>query len=350
MRFGSFRVAVPKTRCEAPMSDATSPAHPEKSESPARHLTRREAIRLGAGVLAAVPFAPALFTREAQAKGRSAVFQDLIRRPIPSSGEEIPAIGMGTWQTFMVEDREEELAPLREVLRTFVELGGTVLDSSPMYDPAEQVAGDLAAELGVLDDLWVATKVWTEGRDEGVDQMEQSMAELRRENIELMQVHNLVDVEVHLETLTAWKEQGRFRYIGVTNTSSARYPAMEAILDDERLDFIQVNYSLSEREAAERILPKAGERGVGVLVARPFGGGNMFPAVQGRELPDWATEFDATAWSQFFLKYIVSHPAITCAIPATSNPDHMRENMGACRGRLPDQATRQRMEELFDSF
>jgi diketogulonate reductase-like aldo/keto reductase len=332
------------------MSDAPSPTQPESPGNRARHLTRREAIRLGAGALAAMPFAPALFGAEARAQSRPAGLQDLIRRAIPSSGEEIPVIGMGTWQTFMVEDREEELAPLREVLRTFVDLGGTVLDSSPMYDPAEEVAGNLAAELGLLDDLWVATKVWTEGRDEGVAQMEQSMSELRRENIELMQVHNLVDVEVHLETLTEWKEQGRFRYIGVTNTSSARYPAMEAILDDERLDFIQVNYSLSERGSAERILPKARERGVGVLVARPFGGGDLFPAVQGRDVPDWAAEFDATAWSQFFLKYIVSHPAVTCAIPATSNPDHMRENMGACRGRLPDQATRRRMEEFFDSL
>ncbi len=332
------------------MSDASFPTPPESPGNRARHLTRRQAIRLGAGALAAVPFAPALLGAEAQAQSRATGLQDLIHRAIPSSGEEIPVIGMGTWQTFMVEDREEELAPLREVLRTFVDLGGTVLDSSPMYDPAEEVAGNLAAELGLLDDLWVATKVWTEGRDEGVAQMEQSMAELRRENIELMQVHNLVDVEVHLETLTEWKEQGRFRYIGVTNTSSARYPAMEAILDDERLDFIQVNYSLSERASAERILPKARERGVGVLVARPFGGGDMFPAVQGRDLPEWAAEFDATAWSQFFLKYIVSHPAVTCAIPATSNPDHMRENMGACRGRLPDQATRRRMEEFFDSL
>jgi len=320
-------------------------------ESPrSRGVTRREALRLGAGALAAGALAPGPLAQGLHAQGRWARVDDLILKAIPSSGEEIPVIGMGTWQTFMVEEREEELAPLREVMRLFMELGGKVLDSSPMYDPAERVAGDLAADLGILDDLWVATKVWTEGREEGIAQMEQSMAELRQDRIELMQVHNLVDVETHLETLSEWKEQGRFRYIGITNTSQARYPAMEALLDDDRLDFIQVNYNLVERESAERILPAARERGIGVLVARPFGGGNLFPLVQGRELPSWAAEFDATAWSQFFLKYIVSHPAVTCAIPATSNPDHLRENMGACRGRLPDEATRRRMEEFIDSL
>jgi len=274
----------------------------------------------------------------------------VLRKAIPSTGEELPVIGMGTWQTFMVDDREEELAPLREVLRIFVELGGRVLDSSPMYDPAERVAGDLADELGILDDLWVATKVWTEGREEGMRQMEQSLSELRRPSIELMQVHNLVDVEVHLDTLEEWKEAGRFRYIGVSNTSAARYPAMEALIESGRLDFIQVNYSMQERASAERVLPAALDHGVAVLLARPFGGGGMFSAVQGRALPAWAAEFDASAWSQFFLKYIVSHPAVTCAIPATSNPDHMRENMGACVGRLPDAAARRRMEELFDGL
>ncbi len=322
-----------------------------------RSLTRREALRLGVGALAAGTLAPGLLAGQERgqaglglAGGSAARARDLILKPIPTSGEQIPVIGMGTWQTFMVEDREEELAPLREVLRSFVELGGKVLDSSPMYDPAEEVTGRLATELGVVDDLWVATKVWTEGREEGIRQMEQSMAELRRDRIELMQVHNLVDAEIHLETLAEWREQGRFRYIGITNTSQQRYPAMEALMDDERLDFVQVNYSLAERTAAERILPAARDRGLAVLVARPFAGGNLFPRVQDRELPEWAAGFDIAAWSQFFLKYIVSHPAVTCAIPATSNPNHLRENMGACRGRLPDEATRRRMEELIDSF
>ncbi len=303
---------------------------------------------MGAGALAIVAISPGAMAGRAGAEGP--VSQDVILKRIPVSGEEIPVIGLGTWQTFMVEDREEELAPLREVLRSFVELGGTVIDSSPMYDPAEEVAGSVATELGVIDDLWVATKVWTEGEAEGRAQMERSMAELQRETIELMQVHNLLDVETHLDTLEEWKERGRFRYIGITNTSRERYPAVEALLDDERIDFLQTNYSLAERESAERLLPKASEQGVAVITARPFAGGALFQRVQDRPLPDWAAEFDCTAWSQFFLKYIVSHPAVTCAIPATSNPEHLRENMGAAVGRLPDDATRRRMESLIDSL
>lgn len=315
-----------------------------------RKLTRRQALRLGAGALAAGAFAPALLAAGPDADGPATRPGELIRKRIPGSGEEIPVIGMGTWQTFMVEEREEELAPLREVLRSFVELGGRVVDSSPMYDPAERVVGDLATELGLIDDLWVATKVWTEGEERGRAQMERSLAELRRSAIELMQVHNLVDVEVHLDTLEEWKEQGRFRYIGITNTSRRRYPAVEALLDDERLDFLQINYSLAERESASRILPAAMERDIAVIVARPFAGGGLFPRVRNRPLPEWAAEFDCTAWSQFFLKYIVSHPAVTCAIPATSNPRHLRENMGGGVGRLPDERTRRRMEELMDSL
>jgi diketogulonate reductase-like aldo/keto reductase len=333
---------LPSDTFRNPASDLT---HPWR-----RSLTRREALRLGAGALAAGALAPGLMAQQGRSRAASPHTRELITKAIPASGEAIPVVGMGTWQTFMVEETEEELAPLREVLRTFVEMGGTVLDSSPMYDPAEQVTGDLAAELGILDDLWVATKVWTEGREEGIQQMEQSMAELRRDRIELMQVHNLMDVDVHLETLQAWKEEGRFRYIGITNTSTQRYPAMEALLDDERLDFIQVNYSLAERQSGERLLLAARERGIAVMVARPFAGGNLFPRVQGQELPDWAADFDCASWAQFFLKYIVSHPAVTCAIPATSNPGHMRDNMGACRGRLPDQATRRRMEEVIDAL
>jgi diketogulonate reductase-like aldo/keto reductase len=321
-----------------------------RDQADPRPVTRRQAIGLGAGALAAAALGvrPGAGFAAAAASPRP---DDLIRKAIPASGEQIPVIGMGTWQTFMVEETEAELAPLREVLRTFHEMGGRVVDSSPMYGNAEKVTGDLASQLGLVDDLWVATKVWTQGRQEGIAQMEQSMAELRRPSaIELMQVHNLVDVDVHLETLQAWKAQGRFRYIGITNTSAQRYPAVEALLDDERINFVQTNYSLAERQSADRLLPKAQERGVAVITARPFAGGGIFPRVRDRPLPDWAAEFDCTAWSQFFLKYIVSHPAVTCAIPATSNPNHMRENMGAARGRLPDAALRRRMEQYVDSL
>jgi aryl-alcohol dehydrogenase-like predicted oxidoreductase len=332
------------------MSKDPSQENPPSRPMIVRTLTRRKALRLGAGAVAAAAFAPGLLAARAGAARGTAAALEMIRRRIPSSGERIPVIGLGTWQTFMVGDSEAELAPLREVLRSFVDLGGTVIDSSPMYDPAERVTGALATELGLIDDLWIATKVWTEGEAQGRAQMERSMAELRRSSIELMQVHNLMDVEVHLDTLEEWKAEGRFRYIGITNTSRERYPAVEALLDDERIDFLQTNYSLAERESADRILPKAIERGVAVMVARPFAGGGLFPRVRDRTLPEWAADFDCTAWSQFFLKYIVSHPAVTCAIPATSNPDHLRENMRGGAGRLPDEATRRRMEELIDSY
>ncbi|TVR58546.1 MAG: aldo/keto reductase [Gemmatimonadales bacterium] len=341
---------------------------PVSRRRPGRPLSRREALRLGAGTLATAALAPSLLTacggtdgNEAPASAAGGVASpasdgsttaglDLILKRIPSSGEQIPVIGMGTWQTFMVEETEEELEPLRQVLRIFHERGGRVVDSSPMYDPAEELLGRLAEEAGLMDDFWVATKVWTEGREEGIAQMEQSLSELRRTNIELMQVHNLVDVDVQLDTLEEWKAQGRFRYIGVSNTSAQRYPEVEALLDDGRLDFVQINYSIAERESGERILPMARERDIGIITARPFAGGQLFQAVEGESVPEWASEFDCDSWAQFFLKYIASHPAVTCAIPATSNPDHMRDNMGAGVGRLPDEATRRRMEEVFDAL
>jgi diketogulonate reductase-like aldo/keto reductase len=342
------------------MNDDRLDPPPRTRAHPGRPLSRREVLRLGAGSLATAAVAPGLLAacgggdpNGGEAGGAQAAvdlaLQPILKR-IPSSGEEIPVIGMGTWQTFMVERTEAELAPLRDVLRIFHDRGGRVVDSSPMYDPAEDVLGELASELGIVDDLWVATKVWTEGREEGIAQMEQSLSELRRPNIELMQVHNLVDVEVQLDTLEAWKAEGRFRYIGVTNTSAQRYPAVEAILDDGRLDFVQINYSLAERASDDRILPMARERGIGIITARPFAGGSLFQAVQGQSLPEWASEFDCGSWGQFFLKYIASHPAVTCAIPATSNPDHMRDNMGAGVGRLPDDEMRARMEALVDAL
>jgi aryl-alcohol dehydrogenase-like predicted oxidoreductase len=271
----------------------------------------------------------------------------MVHRTIPSSGEEIPIIGMGTWQTFDAGDDTAAREPLRDVLRIFVESGGTVVDASPMYGSSEEVLGDLAAELGVQDRLWWATKVWTEGRTEGVEQMEESMRLLRRPRIELMQVHNLVDAATQLETLQAWKEEGRIDYIGITRSSSNAFPEVERWMDDERLDFIQINYSLREREAEARVLPKAHERGIAVMLNRPLGGGALFSRVEGMEIPAWARAIGIGAWSQFFLKFAVSHPAVTCAIPATSNPDHMRENMRAGVGRLPDAAMRRRMADAL---
>ncbi|NIP59527.1 MAG: aldo/keto reductase [Gemmatimonadetes bacterium] len=312
-------------------------------------ISRRQALRLGAGAVAAAALGPPLGGGRpaGRAPDGGTPQTALIHRTIPSSGEEIPAVGLGTWQTFDVGESDRERAPLREVLRSFEELGGTVVDSSPMYGASQVVLGDLAAELGVLDDLWVATKVWIRGRQEGIDQMEHTMDELRSDPVELMQVHNLRDVDVHLDTLERWRARGRIRYTGITTSSGRQYEEVADLLERERdrLDFLQVNYSLAERRSADRLLPMARERGIAVMINRPFAGGRLFGRVRGRELPTWASEIDCRAWSQIFLKYVLSHPAVTCAIPATSDPGHLRENMGGGRGRLPDPALRRRMEE-----
>lgn len=319
----------------------TAAAHPQLPAPSASLVTRRRALQICAGVVAGLTprtLGAAVAHRQAE----------MIRRAIPSSGEEIPVVGLGTWQTFDVGPDQEERDALRRVLQLFFELGGTVVDSSPMYGSSQAVLGELATDVGLLDDLWVATKVWIEGRDEGVEQMEESLTELRRSRIELMQVHNLVDVEEHLETLEAWKARGRIRYIGLTTSSTRQYDEMESLLDDERLDFIQINYSLAERESADRILPRARELGLAVMINRPFAGGRLFGRLAGEPLPSWASEIGATAWSQIFLKYVLSHPAVTVAIPATSDPQHLRENMGGGVGRMPGPELRRRMEALLD--
>jgi len=299
-------------------------------------LTRRELL-LATGstlVLGAVPWALA----EAKAP---------IRKPIPSSGEQLPVIGMGTWQTFHVGDDAEARAPLREVLRVFFDHGGTLIDSSPMYAEAEEVAGDLVAELGEHERLFAATKVWTYGREEGIEQMERSMRRMRVERMDLMQIHNLRDWRVHLPVLRDWKVQGRIRYLGITTSNPAQYEEFAAVMASETLDFVQLNYDITTRGAEEVLLPLAKQRGMAVLVNRPFGGGNLFPRVRGRDLPSWAGEFDCASWAQFFLKFVVSHPSVTCAIPATSNPRHAVDNMGAGFGRLPDPDMRERMAQHF---
>jgi diketogulonate reductase-like aldo/keto reductase len=266
-----------------------------------------------------------------------------IRKLIPAGSEPLPVIGMGTWQTFHVGDDDAERAPLREVLRIFFEHGGTLIDSSPMYREAEEVAGDLVAELGEHKRLFAATKVWTYGRDAGIEQMERSMRRMRVERMDLMQIHNLRDWRTHLPTLRQWQQDGRIRYIGITTSNPAQYVEFAEVMAGEALDFVQLNYDILTRGAEEALLPLAEERAMAVLVNRPFGGGDLFPRVRGRPLPEWAKEFDCDSWAQFFLKFVVSHPAVTCAIPATSNPEHAVDNMGAGFGRLPDADMRERM-------
>ena len=265
----------------------------------------------------------------------------LLTRPIPSTGEALPAIGLGTWQTFDVAPSAS--AGLEGVLGAFVELGGSVVDSSPMYGRSEEVVGDLAAKLGVQSTLFLATKVWTSGKTAGIRQMEDSMRKLRATRIDLMQVHNLVDVDTHLDTLAEWKREGRVRYVGVTHYTAGHHDAVARVIAARPVDFVQINYSVGEREAESRLLPMARDRGVAVLANRPFAGGDLFRRLRSRPLPAWAAEIDCTSWAQVLLKFVISHPAITCAIPATSQVTHLRDNMQAAHGRLPDAALRARI-------
>jgi diketogulonate reductase-like aldo/keto reductase len=270
----------------------------------------------------------------------------MLARPIPSTGETIPAVGLGTWRTFDVGASAAEREPLREVLQRFVTLGGRLVDSSPMYGTAESVVGNLAVGVSGRDSLFIATKVWTSGREAGVAQMEQSRQRLGISRLDLMQIHNLLDWRTHLRTMREWKEAGRIRYLGVTHYTAGAYDELERVMRSEPLDFLQVNYSLGEREAERRVLPLARDRGLAVLVNRPFQEGDLFRKVRGQSLPAWAADFDCESWAQFFLKWILAHPVVTCVIPATSRPAHLVDNMKAGQGRLPDTATRDRMAAL----
>jgi diketogulonate reductase-like aldo/keto reductase len=264
-----------------------------------------------------------------------------------SQEKSLPRIGLGTWQTFDVGSDGAARAPLREVLKL---LDGNVVDSSPMYGTSETVAGDLIAELGLRSKLFVATKVWTSGRDEGIRQMETSFRRLRVEVMDLMQIHNLVDAGTHTKTLRDMKSKGKVRYTGITHYTSSAYAEVERWLKAEQYDFLQINYSLAAREVENRLLPLAMEKGVKVIINRPFAEGALFGKTKGKPLPPWAAELGIASWAQYFLKWIVSHPAVTCAIPGTARPEHMRDNLGAGHGPLPDEAARRRMAQYFDGL
>ncbi|MGH8738141.1 MAG: aldo/keto reductase [Burkholderiales bacterium] len=273
-----------------------------------------------------------------------------ITRPIPASGERLPVVGVGTWQSFDVGGDAAARAPLREVLALFAQGGGKLIDSSPMYGSSELVAGDLVAELGLRERLFVATKVWTSGRAEGVRQMEESFRRLRVARMDLMQIHNLLDAATHTRTLEQWKSEGQVRYIGITHYTASAYAEVERWLRRGSYDFLQINYSLVERDAERRLLPLAQEMKVAVIANRPFAGADTFRRVRGKPLPPWAQELGVASWAQYFLKWIVGHPAITCTIPATSKPEHMKDNLGAAAGALPDAAQRQRMAAYLDAL
>jgi len=277
------------------------------------------------------------------ASGREAMHA----RPIPSSGQSLPVIGIGTWQTFDVGGDAAARAPLKEVLRLFFAGGGRVVDSSPMYGSSESVVGDACADLGICEPLFMATKVYTHGRDEGERQMRRSVERMRAGRMDLMQVHNLLDVETHTKTLLDWKARTRVRYIGITHYTSSAYPEAARLLRTGQYDFLQINYSLAESEAEQRLLPLARELGVAVIANRPFAEGAMFRRVRGKPLPPWAAELGIASWAQYFLKWIVSHPAVTCAIPGTGTPEHMADNLKAGFGPLPGEAQRRRMAQAY---
>ena len=303
-------------------------------------LSRRQLLKAGivAGASALLP-AGAAFAQGAP----------LIQRKIPSSGESLPVIGIGTARRYEDIATEAQKAPLREVLRQFKELRGKLIDTSPTYGTAEAVVGELASELKIRDALFLATKVSIEGREAGIRQMEQSFKRLRADKIDLIAVHNLRDTETHLHTLRDWKQAARIRYLGITTSFPRQYEDFERTMKAETLDFIQVDYALDNRETDKRILPLAAERGMAVMINLPFGRGRLFNAVQGQKLPPWAAEFDCASWAQFFLKYIVSHPAVTCCMPGTAKVEYLLDNLGAARGRLPDAAMRRRMETFLEA-
>src|SRR5262245_44630002 len=308
-------------------------------------MRRREAAKIigaaTAGLL--LPVAPS----RGQGRGESSA---MLTRAIPSSGEKLPVIGLGTWRAFDVDLSADVRRQREDVLSTFVKLGGRVIDSSPMYGRAEEVIGQLSSALGIRDKLFLATKVWTEGKQSGIQSMERSMSLLRTNRIDLMQVHNLVDVSTQLATLQEWKQQSRIRYTGITHYESGALSEIEKLMRSQKFDFLQINYSLLEPDAEERVLPLAQERGIAVIANRPFGAGDLFSKVRSKPLPDWATEFDCRLWAQFFLKWIVANPVITCAIPATNKPRHIDDNMEGGIGRLPDAKLRHRMAELVRSL
>lgn len=283
--------------------------------------------------------------------GRSAFAgpANVLKRPIPSSGEMIPIIGIGT-NRYGVGASAEERAPLRAALQRFHEWGGTLIDTAPAYRTSESVLGDLIFDLGIRDDLFVATKVDRAVRADGESQMKASLRKLRTDRLDLVQVHNLRGWETSIPLLREWQDDGRIRYIGITTSRARQYGLMEKIMRQEDLDFIQINYSLEQREAADRLLPLAADRGMGVIINRTFGGGRIFRQVGDRPLPGWAAEFDCSSWAQFLLKYALAHPATTVAIPGMTKVRHVDDNFGAARGRLPDAAQRKRQEAFFDAL
>lgn len=310
-----------------------------------RLLTRREVLALGTGLAAAaaLPSLPAF--------GAAA---PLLTRAIPRSGERLPAIGIGTAIVFDIGEDAARRAERRAVIQTMLDGGARLIDTAPSYGSAEAVTGDLLAEMKVRERVFIATKVRAAGRETSIAEMQQSLRRLRSDKLDLMQLHNIgasaSDAAAQIALLREWKDQGVFRYIGVTHYVESANKRVIAAMEREQLDFVQINYSMAERGAEQRLLAIAAATGTAVLVNLPFGRGKLFSAVRGRPLPAWAAEFDAASWGQFFLKYLLAHEAVTCVIPGTDKPEYMADNLDAARGRLPDAALRRKMVEFWEAL
>lgn len=298
-----------------------------------RQVSRRKVIKMigtaGLGVMAA-PFAGISRTMTIS-------HSTMLQREIPVTGEKLPVVGLGTWQQFDVGPEAAAREPLINVLKSMLEMGGRLIDSSPMYGKAETVVGDLSASSGNADKYFYATKVWTSGEQSGIRQMNDSLQKMQRRTMDLMQVHNLQDWQTHLKTMRQWKEAGKIRYTGITHYTSSAHDQLEQIVKSRAVDFVQFNYSIRERNAERSLLNAAKDSGVAVIINEPFDSGSLFRMVKGQSLPAWASDYDINSWAQFFLKYILAHPAVNCVIPGTSNPKHLADNMGAGYGKLPDE-------------
>lgn len=302
-------------------------------------MKRRESIKLLGMLGAAGLLSPHnLFTIQRE---------KMLLRTIHSTGEKIPVVGLGTWIQFDVGNSENELNPLREVLSKMIEYGGKVIDSSPMYGKSEEVIGILTSEMKNADEFFYATKVWTSGEQAGIKQMQNSMERMKRKKIDLMQIHNIVDWKTHIKTMRKWKEEGKIKYIGITHYQESMHDDLEEIIKSEKLDFVQFNYSIRVRNAERSLLNTALDKGVAVIINEPFDKASLFKLTKGKQLPGWASDYDINSWAQFFLKYIISHPAVTCVIPGTSNPKHVVDNMQAGYGKMPDENVRKKMVSLL---
>jgi diketogulonate reductase-like aldo/keto reductase len=304
-------------------------------------VDRRNFLEIAAWVGSAVTCLP---------RWTAATGSRMVEKKIPRSGEPLPAIGMGSYSTFDVGGDEAAQAPLRAVLSVFFASGARLIDTSPMYGRAEEVLGRLVSPPHAAPRAFMATKVWIDGREAGVEQIARSMQLLNMAVLDLVQIHNLRDWQVHRGTLLQLKDEGKVRYLGITHYTVSAHKELERVIRAADWDFVQLNHSIATRAAEERLLPLCAERGIAVLANRPFEEGNIFARVRGRDLPDWTRDFDCSSWAQFFLKYVISHPAMTCAIPASANPAHMADNLAAGLGRLPDAAMRVRMARYFDSL